>query len=222
MTSDEPRTLRLEKLLVTLSDEELDRFCFHHFRDVYEQFARGLSRGEKAFRLVAHCDRRSLLDNLERLATHAAAPTTPTAAVSLLAQMPTDALPKPAPFPPVLHASDYGPTPPCRRSVMTAIRSATVFLSRYWWLAVLVAVVLIGGRALLIGAIGSGWGTSSTLPFPITTEDWRSELERLGTELTRTGDHYWRYVPGGTYTIGGWTDDENNDNDEQADLMLQS
>jgi len=50
MTTDEPRTLRLEKLLTALSDEEVDRFCFHHFSDVYQQFGRGLSRGEKILR----------------------------------------------------------------------------------------------------------------------------------------------------------------------------
>jgi hypothetical protein len=66
-------TLRLEHLLSVLSDEELERFCFHHFRELHDQFARGHSRGEKILRLIAHCDRRGRLGELERLATVAIA-----------------------------------------------------------------------------------------------------------------------------------------------------
>ena len=43
--------------------------------------------------------------------------------------------------------------------------------------------------------------------FPVTTDEWRNELQRRGTEMTAEGDHYWRYVPAGNYRIGGWTED---------------
>jgi hypothetical protein len=66
-------TIRLEHLISVLSDEEVERFCFHHFREVHDQFARGHSRGEKILRLIAHCDRRGKLGELERLATAAIA-----------------------------------------------------------------------------------------------------------------------------------------------------
>jgi formylglycine-generating enzyme required for sulfatase activity len=44
--------------------------------------------------------------------------------------------------------------------------------------------------------------------FPVTIEQWNNEMARRGTELTREGDHYWRYVPAGTYRIGGWKEGE--------------
>ena len=100
MTTADPPTLRLEKLLNALSDEEIDNLCFHHFPDVYGQFSRGLSKGEKILRLIEYCRNRNLLPQLEDLATRAAAPTCPAAAAALLAQMPTDALPPHAPLPP--------------------------------------------------------------------------------------------------------------------------
>jgi formylglycine-generating enzyme required for sulfatase activity len=57
--------------------------------------------------------------------------------------------------------------------------------------------------------------------FPVTIEEWRNETQNRSTEFTREGDHYWRYGPGGTYTIGGWTDDDWDNNDAQADVALE-
>jgi serine/threonine protein kinase len=56
--------------------------------------------------------------------------------------------------------------------------------------------------------------------FPVTLDEWRNQSSRLSQDFTREGEHYWRYVPGGTYTIGGWTDDDDDDNDAQADVAL--
>ena len=58
--------------------------------------------------------------------------------------------------------------------------------------------------------------------FPVTIEEWRNETQNRSTEFTREGDHYWRYGPGGTYTIGGWTDDKWENNDPQADVTLEA
>jgi formylglycine-generating enzyme required for sulfatase activity len=54
----------------------------------------------------------------------------------------------------------------------------------------------------------------------VTLDEWRDELAQLSTTFTREGNHYWRYVPGGTYTIGGWLDDDDEENDGQADIAL--
>ena len=40
--------------------------------------------------------------------------------------------------------------------------------------------------------------------YPVDLDQWRYELARRGTSLMRNGNHYWRYVPGGHYRIGGW------------------
>jgi formylglycine-generating enzyme required for sulfatase activity len=65
--------------------------------------------------------------------------------------------------------------------------------------------------------------TTSINPlFPVTTEEWRNELQRRGTEITNAGDHYWRYIPAGIYRIGGWTDDWDDENDAEAILELST
>jgi formylglycine-generating enzyme required for sulfatase activity len=56
--------------------------------------------------------------------------------------------------------------------------------------------------------------------YPVTLDEWRDEVAQLSMTFTREGNHYWRYVPGGTYTIGGWLDDDDQENDEQADIAL--
>jgi formylglycine-generating enzyme required for sulfatase activity/energy-coupling factor transporter ATP-binding protein EcfA2 len=38
--------------------------------------------------------------------------------------------------------------------------------------------------------------------YPVSHTEWRRELQRRGTTLTATGEHYWRYVPEGRYWIG--------------------
>jgi hypothetical protein len=79
MTTDEPRTLRLEKLLTALSDGELESLCLHHFRTVQQDFTGGMGKRQKILRLIDHCDRRGLLDKLEQLATAAASSSSPPA-----------------------------------------------------------------------------------------------------------------------------------------------
>jgi formylglycine-generating enzyme required for sulfatase activity len=58
--------------------------------------------------------------------------------------------------------------------------------------------------------------------YPVTLDEWRNETNTLSRDFTRDGNHYWRYVPGATYTIGGWVNDGDNDNDAQADVVLPS
>ncbi len=56
--------------------------------------------------------------------------------------------------------------------------------------------------------------------YPVTLDEWRDEVAQLSMTFTREGNHYWRYVPSGTYTIGGWLDDDDQENDKQADITL--
>jgi formylglycine-generating enzyme required for sulfatase activity len=87
--------------------------------------------------------------------------------------------------------------------------------------------IVVGVLVLLLGG-GCGWLTSNNIDtptpipvkYPITLDEWRSETSTLSQDFTREGEHYWRYVPGGTYTIGGWTDDDDDNNDAQADVAL--
>ena len=44
--------------------------------------------------------------------------------------------------------------------------------------------------------------------FPVHSDQWCESLAHLSTTLTNQGEHYWRYVPAGTYRIGGWEDAE--------------
>lgn len=54
----------------------------------------------------------------------------------------------------------------------------------------------------LLGAIGDP-------RFPVTLEQWRHTLTDARPErFTSEGSHYWRYVPGGRYKIGGWGEGE--------------
>ncbi|MBP1468550.1 SUMF1/EgtB/PvdO family nonheme iron enzyme [Candidatus Chloroploca sp. M-50] len=43
---------------------------------------------------------------------------------------------------------------------------------------------------------------------PVTLAAWQASLAQRTTVLTVRGDHYWRFVPGGRYPIGGWADDD--------------
>ncbi|PDW02464.1 NACHT domain-containing protein [Candidatus Viridilinea mediisalina] len=40
--------------------------------------------------------------------------------------------------------------------------------------------------------------------YPVSEDAWRKSLMHPSTVLTDQGEHYWRYVPAGTYRIGGW------------------
>jgi hypothetical protein len=48
----------------SFSDEELVTFCYDYFRDIYEQFATGMSKPAKVQRLIEGCERRGALPNL--------------------------------------------------------------------------------------------------------------------------------------------------------------
>lgn len=56
-----------ELLTAAFDDEELTTFCFDHFRPVYENFATGMSKGQKIQRLLDSCDRHGQLEELLRL-----------------------------------------------------------------------------------------------------------------------------------------------------------
>jgi hypothetical protein len=53
-----------ELLMAAFSDEELTTFCFDNFRSVYEEFTTGMSRTQKAQRLVETCERRGETEKL--------------------------------------------------------------------------------------------------------------------------------------------------------------
>jgi len=59
-----------ELLMAAFGDEELTTFCYDNFRPVYEEFTNGMSRTQKAQRLVETCERRGemakLLERIER------------------------------------------------------------------------------------------------------------------------------------------------------------
>jgi formylglycine-generating enzyme required for sulfatase activity len=60
-----PSTADIRKFLTEFfSDEELATFCFDHFRDVYEQFAAGMAKGQKVQLLLERCIRRETLPEL--------------------------------------------------------------------------------------------------------------------------------------------------------------
>jgi hypothetical protein len=68
MTANEPETLHLEKCLIrTFNDEELNRFCYHYFREVYDLFADRMTRTKKIHELISYCDRRGRLEDLRQL-----------------------------------------------------------------------------------------------------------------------------------------------------------
>jgi formylglycine-generating enzyme required for sulfatase activity len=60
-----PNTVDIRKFLTEfLSDEELATFCFDYFRDVYEEFAAGMAKGQKVQLLLDRCARREALPEL--------------------------------------------------------------------------------------------------------------------------------------------------------------
>ena len=60
-----PSTANIRKFLTEcFSDEELTTLCFDYFRDVYEEFARGMTKGEKIQLLLDRCVRREAMPNL--------------------------------------------------------------------------------------------------------------------------------------------------------------
>jgi hypothetical protein len=51
-------------LSAAFNDEELTTLCFDHFRPVYEEFAGGMSKGQKVQRLLDYCTRQEQVDDL--------------------------------------------------------------------------------------------------------------------------------------------------------------
>jgi Effector-associated domain 7 len=47
-----------------LDDEELTTLCFDYFREAYDDFSAGMSKGEKIQRLIEYCQRRNLVPGL--------------------------------------------------------------------------------------------------------------------------------------------------------------
>ena len=60
-----PTTAEIRKFLTELfSDEELTTLCYDYFRDVYDDFALGMSKGQKIQRLIEYCGHREAIPNL--------------------------------------------------------------------------------------------------------------------------------------------------------------
>ena len=58
-------TATMRQLLsAAFDDAELTTLCFDHFRPVYENFATGMSKGQKIQQLLDYCERHDLLDQL--------------------------------------------------------------------------------------------------------------------------------------------------------------
>ncbi len=66
MTDAEPERQKLRRFVGKhFNDEELIRFSFDYFPDVYDDFAQGMSKGQKVLRLIDFCMRRERLPELE-------------------------------------------------------------------------------------------------------------------------------------------------------------
>jgi hypothetical protein len=60
-----PTTADIRKFLIELfNDEELTVLCFDYFRDVYDDFTLGMSKGQKIQRLLERCDHREAIPRL--------------------------------------------------------------------------------------------------------------------------------------------------------------
>ena len=61
-----PTTADIRRFLVdTFSDEDLKTLCFDYFRDVYDDFTTGMTKGQMIQLLIERCVRRDALANLE-------------------------------------------------------------------------------------------------------------------------------------------------------------
>lgn len=63
--SSQPTTADIRRFLTEFfSDEEISTLCFDYFRDVYDDFASGMTKGLKIQLLIERCERRGVLPNL--------------------------------------------------------------------------------------------------------------------------------------------------------------
>ena len=63
--SSQPTTAEIRRFLVEFfSDDELATLCFDYFRDVYDDFASSMTKGQKIQLLIERCERRGILSNL--------------------------------------------------------------------------------------------------------------------------------------------------------------
>jgi formylglycine-generating enzyme required for sulfatase activity len=63
--NSQPSTADIREFLTgAFSDEELATLCFDYFRDVYDDFASGMTKGQKIQLLIERCERRGVLPNL--------------------------------------------------------------------------------------------------------------------------------------------------------------
>ncbi len=63
--SSRPSSADIRQFLIeAFSDEELSTLCFDYFRDVYDDFASGMTKGQKIQLLIERCERRGVLPNL--------------------------------------------------------------------------------------------------------------------------------------------------------------
>jgi formylglycine-generating enzyme required for sulfatase activity len=199
----------LEKILTeAFDDEELIRFCRNHCRDVHDRFATGMTRTQKAHELVAYFERRKEQATLQDLLrqerpkwfTEEVPPIT-THGDDGVDEVPTNGLP----------GQDSSTTTHSNEGEYVILIFAALIL------ASLIISVLEGREPLK----DNSNTISNTNPlFPVTVEEWGRELDRRN-ETFRQCDGYWCYVPGDTYTIGGWQDDGLDNNDEQAEVELQ-
>jgi formylglycine-generating enzyme required for sulfatase activity len=222
MDEHEPETLRLERILTgAFNDWEFDRFCFHYFREVHRGFTQGMERGPRVLRLIEYCETRGYLPQLwERLRQERQ-------------EWFQKQVPPPTPPPVVEPPADRRPRP--WFAAVGAVLALLLLVVGGGWLVV---VNPPWGNGESTGeqasAEGNPLSSSPTVPtdtpvpptptptnplFPVTVEEWRREVER-SNETFGECDGYWCYVPGGTYSIGGWLDDEEDDNDAQAEVEL--
>lgn len=61
---NEPAALRA--LLATISDDELDVFCYDNYRTVYNKFSTGMTKVRKIQNLIEYCERAQDLSGLEK------------------------------------------------------------------------------------------------------------------------------------------------------------
>jgi hypothetical protein len=60
-----PSTADLRRFLLdAFGDEDLKTLCFDYFRDVYDDFTTGMTKGQMIHILIERCDRRDALSSL--------------------------------------------------------------------------------------------------------------------------------------------------------------